>query len=360
MPRPTHSADPADVHHDDHGHDHDHDHDHDDAHDHDHDDHGHDHGAHSHGGHGHGAPGHGGHGHSHAPKDFGRAFLIGTLLNLGFVIVEAGYGFAANSMALVADAGHNLSDVLGLLVAWGAASLSKRRPSTYYTYGFGRSSILAALFNAVFLLVSVGAIGVEAVRRLAEPEPIAGTTVMIVAGIGILVNGFTALLFMGGRHDDLNVRGAFLHMVADAALSAGVVLAAAAVLWTGWLWLDPVASLAIVAVIVAGTWGLLCNAVTMSLDRVPQGIAPDRVSAALAKLDGVSHVHDLHIWPMSTTKVAMTCHLVMPAGCPGDNFLHGARAMLRARFGIAHVTIQVEQEEMRQNGERACVHAHAV
>jgi cobalt-zinc-cadmium efflux system protein len=280
------------------------------------------------------------------------------VLNFGFVIVEAGYGFSANSMALVADAGHNLSDVLGLLVAWGAASLSKRQPSTYYTYGFGRSSILAALFNAVFLLVSVGAIGVEAIRRLADPEPIAGTTVMIVAGIGILVNGCTALLFLRGRHDDLNVRGAFLHMVADAALSAGVVIAGAVVLWTGWLWLDPVASLVIVAVIVAGTWGLLRDSVTMAMDRVPAGIVPERVVAALAKLDGVQQVHHLHIWPMSTTQAAMTCHLVMPAGYPGDRFLQATRAMLHDRFGIAHVTIQVEQAELRQDGEMGCVHAH--
>jgi cobalt-zinc-cadmium efflux system protein len=304
-----------------------------------HHDHNHDH-SHAHGhGHRHG------HGHSHAPADFGRAFLIGTVLNVGFVVIEAGYGFAANSMALVADAGHNLSDVLGLLVAWGAASLSKRRPSTFYTYGLGRSSILAALFNAVFLLVSVGAIGVEAIRRLAEPEPIAATTVMIVASIGILVNGFTALMFARGRHDDINVRGAFLHMVADAALSAAVVAAGALVVWTGWLWLDPVTSLAIVAVIVIGTWGLLRDSLTMALDRVPPGIAPDRVEAALAELPGVDHVHDLHIWPMSTTQVALTCHLVMPAGCPGDAFLHDARGMLHDGFGIAHVTIQVEQDE---------------
>jgi cobalt-zinc-cadmium efflux system protein len=280
------------------------------------------------------------------------------VLNFGFVIVEAGYGFSANSMALVADAGHNLSDVLGLLVAWAAASLSKRQPSTYYTYGFGRSSILAALFNAVFLLVSVGAIGVEAIRRLADSEPIAGTTVMIVAGIGILVNGFTAMLFLRGRHDDLNVRGAFLHMVADAALSAGVVIAGAVVMWTGWLWLDPVASLVIVAVIVAGTWGLLRDSVTMSMDRVPHGIVPERVIAALAKLEGVRQVHHLHIWPMSTTQAAMTCHLVMPAGYPGDGFLQRARTMLRDRFGIAHVTIQVEQAELRQDDEMGCVHPH--
>ncbi len=310
--------------------------------------HAHDHGqVHDHG-HGHG------HGHSHAPVDFGRAFLIGTVLNTGFVAVEAGYGIAANSMALVADAGHNLSDVLGLLVAWGAASMSKRRPSANYTYGLGRSSILAALFNAVFLLLAVGAITIEAVRRLADPEPIAGGTVMIVAAIGILINGVTALLFARGRKDDINIRGAFLHMASDAALSAAVVVAGLVVSRTGWLWLDPLTSLVIVVVILAGTWQLLRDSVTMSLDRVPPGIAPEQVSAALAELPGVERVHDLHIWPMSTTQVALTCHLVMPAGYPGDAFLHDARDMLQRRFRIAHTTVQIEQDE-----EEACPQAPA-
>lgn len=313
-------------------------------------------GAHAQDSHGH-AHGHGHshrHGHAHAPADFGRAFLIGTVLNLGFVIVEAGYGIAANSMALVADAGHNLSDVLGLLIAWGAASMSRRRPSEYYTYGLGRSSILAALFNAVFLLVAVGAIAVEAVRRLADPQPVAGGTVMIVAGIGILINGATALLFAKGGKDDINIRGAFLHMAADAALSAAVVVAGFVVSRTGWLWLDPLTSLVIVAVILIGTWQLLRDSVTMALDRVPPGIAPDKVETALAGLPGVTRVHDLHIWPMSTTQVALTCHLVMPAGCPGDPFLHDARDMLHDRFHIAHVTIQVEQDE-----DEACPQAPA-
>jgi cobalt-zinc-cadmium efflux system protein len=324
-----------------HGHGHDDDHD-----DHDHDDHGAGHG-HSHG---HGR----GHAHSHAPADFGSAFLIGTILNLGFVLVEGGYGIAANSMALVADAGHNLSDVLGLLVAWGAATLSKRQPTANYTYGLGRSSILAALFNAVFLFVAVGAIAVEALRRLTDPQPIAGDTVMIVAGIGILINGFTALLFARGRKDDINIRGAFLHMVADAALSAVVVVAGLVVMRTGWLWLDPAISLGIVAVILIGTWGLMRDATTMALDRVPPGIAPAKVEAALAALPGVVRVHDLHIWPMSTTQASLTCHLVMPGGCPSDDFLHDARDMLERRFRIGHVTIQVERSE-----DDACLQAPA-
>ena len=279
------------------------------------------------------------------------AFLAGITANVLFVIIEVGYGIAANSMALVADAGHNMSDVLGLLVAWGAASLAKRRPSAYYTYGLGRSSILAALFNSVFLLVAVGAVAVEAIQRLAHPTPIAGVTVMVVAGIGILVNGGTALMFARG-HDDINIRAAFTHMVADAALSAGVVVTGFIVLRTGWLWLDPLASLVLVAVIVFGTWQLLRDSITMSLDRVPPGISPERVEAALSALPGVMRVHDLHIWPMSTTAVSLTCHLVMPGGCPGDAFLHDARDMLHDRFRIEHVTIQVESDE-----EEACLQA---
>lgn len=294
--------------------------------------------------HGHGHE-HAGHSHVHAPADFGRAFLIGTILNIGFVAVEAAYGLAANSMALLADAGHNLSDVLGLLVAWGAATLTKRQPSRNYTYGLRRSSILAALFNAVFLLVAIGAIAFEAIRRFADPAPVAGGTMMAVAGLGVIVNGVTAWLFARGRKGDINIRGAFLHMAADAAVSAGVVLAGLAIMRTGWLWLDPATSLVIVAIIVIGTWELLRTSLAMSLDRVPPGICPAKVEAALGGLPGVTRVHDLHIWPMSTTEVALTCHLVMPAGCPGDAFLHQASAMLHDRFGIGHATIQVERDE---------------
>ncbi|WP_395612174.1 cation diffusion facilitator family transporter [Allosphingosinicella sp.] len=291
-------------------------------------------------GHAHGPGAHAG--HSHAPADFGRAFLIGTILNTGFVIVEATFGILANSMALLADAGHNLSDVAGLLVAWGAASLAKRGPTRHYTYGFRRSSILAALFNAIFLLVAIGAIGFEAIQRFANPEPVSSATVIIVAAIGIAINTVTALLFARGRTGDINIRGAYLHMAADAAVSAGVVVAGLVITKTGWFWLDPLTSLAIVAVIFIGTWGLLKDSVGMSLDRVPAGIPPADVEQMLAALPGVERVHDLHIWGMSTTEVAMTCHLVMPGGTAGDQFLHETSAALEERFGIAHTTIQVE------------------
>jgi cobalt-zinc-cadmium efflux system protein len=298
----------------------------------------HDHVAHGHHLHDHAGTG----GHAHAPAGFGRAFAIGIALNTGFVLIEGGYGVAANSMALVADAGHNLSDVLGLLVAWGAAELSKRPPSPRYTYGLRSSSILAALFNAVFLLVAVGAIGWEAILRLLTPEPVAGTTVIVVAAIGIAVNGVTAWLFAAGRHHDLNIRGAFLHMVADAAVSVGVVGAGIVILFTGRQWIDPLVSLAIVIVIVAGTWSLLRDSVTMSLDAVPNGIAPDDVHAYLAGLSGVTEVHDLHIWSMSTTEVALTAHLVRPQAGLDDDLLAAAAHELEHRFGIHHATLQIE------------------
>jgi cobalt-zinc-cadmium efflux system protein len=294
-----------------------------------HDDHDHDHGLHG--------------GHSHAPTDFGTAFAIGIALNTGFVIAETAFGFASNSMALVADAGHNLSDVLGLVVAWTAAILSKRLPSARYTYGLRGSSILAALFNAVFLLVAVGAIGWEAILRLFKPEPVAETTVMVVAAIGIFVNGITAWLF-SGRKGDLNIRGAYLHMLADAVVSAGVVAAGLVILLTGLAWIDAVTSLVIVGVIIWGTWELLRDSVAMSLGAVPRGIDPVAVRAFLARCEGVAQVHDLHIWPMSTTEVALTCHLVLPGGAPGDCYLHDIAQRLQHEFGIAHATIQVETD----------------
>ena len=294
--------------------------------------------VHNHEHHQHGA------GHVHAPAGFGKAFAIGITLNTAFVVIEAIYGISSNSMALLADAGHNLSDVLGLIVAWGAAVLSKRAPSTRFTYGLRGTSILAALFNAVFLLVSVGAIGWEAVTRLIQPEPVVGKTVMIVAAVGILINGATAWLFASGRKGDLNIRGAFLHMAADAAISAGVVAAGFVILLTGWLWLDPAVSLVIVGVIIWGTWDLLRDSVTMSLDAVPAAINLADVEKMLLGRSGVSGVHDLHIWPMSTTEIALTAHLVMCDGCPNDKFLFETAHELREHHGIDHVTLQIETE----------------
>ena len=291
--------------------------------------------------HAHGPGGH--HGHDHAPPtDFSRAFAIGIALNLAFVVIEAGYGFAANSVALLADAGHNLSDVAGLCVAWAGAALAARPPSKRFTYGLRGSSILAALLNALLLMVALGAIVLEAVQRFGEPSAVVGPTVAVVAGIGILVNGVTAWLFASGRKGDINIRGAFLHMAADALVSAGVVVAGLVIWRTGLGWIDPVVSLVIAALIFWQTWGLLRESVEMSLGAVPRGIEFDQVDAALCGLPGVVRVHDLHIWPMSTTEPVLTAHLVMPAGQPGDAFLRDARALLHDRFGIGHATLQVE------------------
>lgn len=301
--------------------------------------HAHDHAGHDHSGHDHS---HAGHGHSHAPKDFGRAFAIGVALNAVFVVVEATFGFWANSLALVADAGHNLSDVLGLVVAWVAASLSKRAPTARFSYGLKSSSILAALINAALLFVAVGAIVWEAIGRFSDPRPVEGAVVIAVAAVGILINGFTAWLFMAGRHDDLNVRGAYLHMVADAAVSAGVVVTGVLVLWTGALWLDPMVSLVVAAVIAIGTWGLARDSVVMSLGAAPTGIDPAEVRAFLKSRPQVADVHDLHVWSMSTTETALTAHLVVPAGHPGDAFLHETARELSARFRIGHATLQIE------------------
>ncbi|QDU25234.1 Cadmium, cobalt and zinc/H(+)-K(+) antiporter [Anatilimnocola aggregata] len=290
---------------------------------------------HAHGNHSHA------HGHSHAPANYGRAFAIGVALNLGFVIVEAGFGAWSHSLSLLADAGHNLSDVLGLLLAWGASVLAARLPTQRRTYGLRRSSILAALLNAIILLLAVGGIAWEAVQRLIHPEPVAGGTVMVVAGIGFLVNGFTAWLFMSG-HNDLNIRGAFLHMAADAAVSLGVVFAALAMQLTGWLWLDPATSLAIVVVITFGTWGLLRESLDLALDAVPANIHPEKVIAYLQQLPGVVAVHDLHIWGMSTTETALTVHLVKPDATLDDQLLARINRELHDQFGIEHTTIQFE------------------
>ncbi|MBS0550718.1 MAG: cation transporter, partial [Proteobacteria bacterium] len=307
--------------------------------------HTHDHGGHDHGGHDHGAHGHGhshGHSHSHAPADFNRAFAIGVALNTAFVAVEALYGFLANSLALLADAGHNLGDVLGLLLAWGAAVLVKRRPTARRTYGLKRSSILASLINAVLLLVAVGMIVWEAVQRLAHPEPVAEVTVIWVAAIGIAINTATALMFRSGTKEDINVRGAYLHMAADAAVSLGVVIAAVAVMATGWLWLDPAVSIVIAIVITYGTWSLLAASVNLALDAVPENVDPGKIEAYFAALSGVTEVHDLHIWAMSTTEVALTVHLVRPGAGLDDALLSTVCHDMQEKFRIGHVTVQVE------------------
>lgn len=301
---------------------------------------GHDHHAHhqhDHAGHDHGL----GRAHVHAPASFGKAFAIGISLNIALVVAEAVYGYIGNSTALLADAGHNLSDVLGLVVAWGASIAAKRAPSGRFTYGLRASTILAALANAIFLLVATGAIGWEAILRLREPEPVAGVTVMVVAGIGILINGFTALLFARGRKDDINIEGAYLHMAADAAVSLGVVVSAALIIWTGWLWLDPITSLVICAVILWSTTSLLRSSIDMSMAAAPKGTDLVAIRAFLLARPGVSGIHDLHVWPISTTETALTCHLVMPIGAD-DAFLMETAQKLKASFRIGHTTLQVE------------------
>jgi cobalt-zinc-cadmium efflux system protein len=308
------------------------------AHDHPHD---HSH-VHSHGpgsAHGHSHHSH----HLHLPASFDRAFAIGVALNVLFVAGEAVFGLRAHSLALLSDAGHNLSDVLGLALAWVGMALARRGPTPRRTYGLRRFSILAALANAGFLLVAVGAIAVEAITRLRDPQPVASGIVMVVAAIGIAINAGTALAFMRGRHSDLNVRGAFLHMLGDAAASSGVVVAGLLMGVTGWLWLDPTVSLLLVALILWSTWGLAKDSLDLALDAVPARIDPAQVSTMLRELDGVVEVHDLHIWAMSTTDVALTAHLVRPCGGGEDAVLAAATEQLRSRFGIAHATIQLER-----------------
>jgi cobalt-zinc-cadmium efflux system protein len=306
--------------------------------------HAHDHGAHAHT-HGHG------HGHDHAPADFGRAFAVGIVLNLAFVIGEAVYGVLANSLALLADAGHNAGDVVSLGLAWLAGWLSGKAPSARYTYGLRSSSILAALANAVLLAVVTGAIAWEALLRLMRPQATAGVIMMAVAAVGILVNGATALMFAAGRKQDLNVRSAFQHMASDALVALGVVVAGALIWATRWLWLDPATSLVISAVIVFGTWSLLREALSLALAGVPTGIDHDRVAAYLAGLPGVTEVHDLHIWGMSTTETALTAHLVRPGAALDDGLLAEVGEELKRRFAIQHATLQVEDG----GGDQPCV-----
>lgn len=285
---------------------------------------------------------HGHVGHSHAPRRFGTAFAIATGLNIALVAMQVGFGIAANSVALLADAGHNFADVLGLLMAWGALYFSGSAPTQRYTYGYRSASILSALANGVILLVATGGIAWEAIQRLFAPEPVTASIVMIAAGAGILINGLSAWLLMAGQKDDINIRGAFLHLAGDAAVSAGTVAAGAAILVTGRAWIDPAVGLLIALAIVWATWSLLAESALMSLNAVPSKIDPDAVRHFLEHLAGVSAVHDLHIWALSTTETALTGHLVMPHGHPGDGFLEHACEALDRKFGIGHSTLQIE------------------
>jgi cobalt-zinc-cadmium efflux system protein len=294
-------------------------------------------------------------GHDHGAAGFDRAFAIGIALNAAFVAIEGFYGWKVDSLALLADAGHNLSDVAGLVLAWGGALAGKLRPDTRHTYGWKRAGIVAAFVNALLLLVAAGSLALEAVQRLASPQPVAGVTIMAVAAVGIVVNSVTALLFVRGRHHDLNVRGAFLHMAADALVSAGVVIAGGLALSFGWSWLDPVTSLVIVAVIVIGTWSLFRQSLHLLFDGVPEGVDMQAVQAALEALPGVAQVHDLHVWAMGTTDIALTAHLVMPHAQADDVFLQNATRELHERFDIVHVTLQV----VRAPFTRPCVASSA-
>ena len=283
------------------------------------------------------------HDHHHRFMNYDRAFALGVALNVGFVIVEAAYGIMAGSLALLADAGHNLSDVLGLLLAWGANYLVKRKPTERRTYGWRKSSILVALINAVILLFALGGIAWEAIQRLGVPVPVAGRTIIFVALVGVLINTATALLFLSGRKSDLNIRGAFLHMAADAGVSAGVVIAGIAILFTGRLWIDPAISLVITGIILFSTWGLLRDAFDMALDAVPKDVDPEAVRTYLLDLPGVTGVHDMHIWAMSTTEAALTVHLIKPDPKDDDVLIEKASKELHDQFGIDHITLQWER-----------------
>lgn len=296
------------------------------------------------------------HGHAGDAAGYHRAFGLGIALNIGFVLVEAWFGWRANSLALLADAGHNLSDVLALVLAWAAVAVGRLRPDARHTYGWQRVTILASLVNALILMAAMGAMAWEALHRFGQPHAVDGATVITVALVGMLINAATAWLFMRGSHDDLNIRGAFLHMAGDALVSLGVVLAGAVYLWTGWAWLDPAISLAIALLILYVTWDLLRQSLHLTFDGVPASVHLPDVLAWLQGQPGVEEVHDLHVWAMSTTETALTAHLVMPGGHPGDAFYHELGEALRHRFGINHATIQVE---MRDSGQPCHLAGHA-
>jgi len=291
------------------------------------------------------------HDHAHSPAAFNRAFALGIGLNIAFVIIEAFYGWRAGSLALLADAGHNLSDVAGLLLAWGAAFAGRIHPDARHTYGWQRASILAAFANAILLLVAMGSLLWEAAHRLYTPAPTEGFTIIVVSGIGVVINSLTAALFMAGSKHDLNIRSAFLHMAADALVSFGVMAAGVLYLWQGWAWLDPATSIVIALIIIAGTWGLFRQSLHLLFDGVPEGIDLAAVDTWLRHQPGVTGVHDLHVWAMSTTGIALTAHLVMPAGHPGDAFFEHVAHALRDEFGITHPTLQIERADSNHGCE---------
>jgi cobalt-zinc-cadmium efflux system protein len=297
----------------------------------------HDHRHHNHAGHNHGA-----HGHAHSPASYDGAFAFGIGLNVCFVLVELGVGLSINSLALIADAGHNATDVLGLLLAWGATALGRLQPKGRFTFGFGQATILASLVNALLILVAAGVIGWEAIHRFANPSPPNGILVMVVAAIGVAINLGTAWLFSRGRKTDINIEGAFLHMLWDGLVSLSVILAGGAILLTRQAWIDPAISLVVVAVMVAGTWHLLVASSSLSLGASPPGVDLTAVMDWLAALPGVASVHDLHVWPLSTTQAALSAHLVMPNGHPGDAAIAAIATELEAHYGLSHVTIQIE------------------
>jgi cobalt-zinc-cadmium efflux system protein len=286
------------------------------------------------------------HAHNHGPSNYNRAFAIGVILNLSFVALEVGYGVIAGSLALIADAGHNLSDVLSLLLAWGASVLAAKSASETRTYGYRKATIMAALASAILLLVALGGIAWEAIGRIRTPQAVTGTIVIVVAAIGVVINTITALLFVSGKDHDLNIKGAFLHMLADAGVSLGVVVAGILILYRGWLWIDPVISLIIAGVILLGTWGLLRQSINQIMDAVPEGVDMVALRSYLTSLENVTDFHDLHVWHLSTTEIALTVHLVVTEKALNNDFLRDLQQRLHDEFGIEHATIQVEQQEM--------------
>jgi len=285
------------------------------------------------------------HNHNNQSNNFNRAFAVGVMLNVIFVAIEAGYGVAAGSLALIADAGHNVSDVLSLLLAWGAALLAGKAATEKRTYGFRKVTIMASLASAILLLVALGGITWEAIGRFSNPQPVHGMTVIAVAAIGVVINTITALLFVSGQKDDLNIRSAFLHMAADAGVSFGVVVGGIIIMFTGWFFMDPLLSLLIVAVILVGTWSLLRDSMNLAIDAVPEGIDVAGIKKYLTELENVCQIHDLHVWPLSTTEVALSVHLIMVNDSLNDDFLSNLQQQLHDRFSIEHSTIQIERQD---------------